>query len=293
MKIQQAKLSLGPLQYFWPRQKVLDFYQQVAGTLLDIIYLGETVCSKRRELKRSDWLALARDLRSAGHQVILSTLTLIEGAGELSSCRRIVENGDFMVEANDMSAVQLASERGLRFVAGPGVNIYNHRTLAILQRLGLVRMVLPVELGRDSLLAMLAALADDDLPRPEVEVLVWGRIPLSYSARCFTARAVGRQKDDCGFECLKHQAGQLVRTREDQSFLNINGIQVQSAAVQDLAPDVGDLIRHGVNILRIDPGHEPVNDTIRRFCDAFEGRPTDRLEGKVSGYWHSQPGMHR
>lgn len=288
----RARLSIGPLQYFWPRRVTLDFYQTLADQPVDIIYLGETVCSKRRELKLADWLALGRDLSSAGQQVVLSTLTLIEAASELSACKRIIENGEFLIEANDLSAVELARERGLGFVAGPAVNIYNHRSLSILQGLGMKRMVLPVELGREALLAMRAALADEELPCPEIEVLAWGRLPLSYSARCFTARAVGRNKDDCSFECLKHPTGQLVRTREDQVFLNLNGVQVESAAVQDLAPDVDDLVHNGVDILRLTPGHEPITDTIRRFRGALDGQATDRLEGKVSGYWHGLPGMH-
>ena len=42
------RLSLGPLQYFWPRERVLAFYREAATWPLDVIYLGETVCSTRR-----------------------------------------------------------------------------------------------------------------------------------------------------------------------------------------------------------------------------------------------------
>lgn len=52
------KLSLGPLQYFWPRERTLAFYRDAARWPVDIIYLGETVCSKRRELGTRDWIAL-------------------------------------------------------------------------------------------------------------------------------------------------------------------------------------------------------------------------------------------
>ena len=48
------RLSLGPLQYFWPRERVLAFYREAATWPLDVIYLGETVCSKRRELSTRD-----------------------------------------------------------------------------------------------------------------------------------------------------------------------------------------------------------------------------------------------
>ena len=48
------KLSLGPLQYYWPRQRVLDFYAAVAAMPVDTVYVGETVCSRRHELRHED-----------------------------------------------------------------------------------------------------------------------------------------------------------------------------------------------------------------------------------------------
>jgi len=281
------KLSLGPLQYFWPRDKTLAFYESMAGQPVDIIYLGETVCSKRRELRLDDWLALGLELKAAGHEVVLSTLTLIEAASELSMCKRIVENGEFAVEAGDLSAVELCRERGVPFVTGQGVNIYNHRALALLRDAGLFRMVAPVELGREHLIA----LRDGVDNAPEIELLAWGRIPLSHSARCFTARAVGRGKDQCGFECIKHPEGQLVQTREDQPFLNMNGIQVQSGAIQDLSPYLDDLAAAGVDVLRLSPQHEEMAPVIERFRDALAGKTTEASPDSVSGYWRGQPGM--
>ena len=69
METHAMKLGLGPLQYFWPRDTTLAFYRDAAAWPLDIVYLGETVCSKRRELRTKDWLALADDLRAAGKEV--------------------------------------------------------------------------------------------------------------------------------------------------------------------------------------------------------------------------------
>lgn len=288
-KPNSSRLSLGPLQYFWPRARTLAFYEGVAGQDVDIIYLGETVCSKRRELKLTDWIALGRELKAAGHEVVLSTLTLIEAASELSMCKRIVENGEFAIEAGDISAVALCRERGLAFVTGPGVNVYNHRTLEILREAGLFRMVAPVELGRGQLCELAAG---EETDRPEIELLAYGRIPLSHSARCFTARAVGRGKDQCGFECIHHPDGQMIRTREDQPFLNLNGIQVQSAAVQDLAPHLEELADTPVDILRLSPQNEAMDEVIARFRAALAGEPVEAVSAAVSGYWHGQAGMH-
>jgi len=56
------KISLGPIYYYWPRQNVIDFYQEMIQTPVDVIYLGETICAKRRELRSGDWLELAEQL---------------------------------------------------------------------------------------------------------------------------------------------------------------------------------------------------------------------------------------
>ena len=48
------KLSLGPILWFWSKQSVFDFYAKAAEWPVDTIYLGEVVCSRRRELKPDD-----------------------------------------------------------------------------------------------------------------------------------------------------------------------------------------------------------------------------------------------
>ncbi len=101
------KLSIGPIQYFWEREQVLDFYQQAADSAAEIIYLGEVICSKRRLVKSEDWLAIGNELQTGGKEVILSSLTLLEAASEMSSLKKLCSNDAFMVEANDISAVQL------------------------------------------------------------------------------------------------------------------------------------------------------------------------------------------
>ena len=72
------RLSLGPILFFWPRQTIEDFYQQHIDSPVDVIYLGETVCAKRRSLKPAEWVELAKELAKSGKQIVLSTLALIE-----------------------------------------------------------------------------------------------------------------------------------------------------------------------------------------------------------------------
>ncbi len=147
------KLSLGAVSYYWSKEKLQEFYQQVAKMPVDIVYLGETVCSKRRSLNLDEWLQIAQQLKDAGKQVVLSTLALLEAESELKNLRRICDNAEFMVEANDMAAVQLLADKA-PFATAPTVNVYNSHTLQVLAAKGLKRWCAPVEISKDSLSAM-------------------------------------------------------------------------------------------------------------------------------------------
>ena len=100
------KISLGPILYYWPRTRVLGFYAEIAESPADVVYLGEVVCSRRHELSFEDWLEVAELLAAHGKEVVLSAQALTESAGDLKLVRRVVENGRFRVEANDMGAVR-------------------------------------------------------------------------------------------------------------------------------------------------------------------------------------------
>ena len=290
------KLSIGPILYFWPRDTVLDFYQAAADSAAEIICLGEAICSKRREIKPEDWFAIGRELRESGKEVILSTLTLVEAASESAAVRRLCENQEFMVEANDATAIQFLSSAGRPFATGPSVNIYNHRTLSLLTRLGLKRWVLPVELGLDTLGQLQSR-------RPEgVETEVWGlgRLPLAYSARCYTARSENLPKDDCRFKCIDYPDGRLLKTREDEDFLVLNGIQTQSALTHHAIDQLHDLEELGVDVLRINPQSSHTLEIVSLFDEARNGASLqnvrDRLitrlpNGACNGYLLDRPGM--
>ncbi|MEX2498064.1 MAG: U32 family peptidase [Wenzhouxiangellaceae bacterium] len=286
------RLSIGPIQYFWPREQVEKFYAGLARHSPLVIYLGETVCSKRRELDRDAWLEIGRGLARHGHEVVVSTLSLIEAGSELGACRRLVDNGEFTVEANDMSAVQYLIERKLPFVTGPGINLYNHLAVDYLRRNGMFRMVLPVELGRTQLESLREHAHSARMTLPEIEVHAWGRLPLAWSARCFTARAVGRGKDQCRFECIHHPEGQHVATREGEDFLNLNGVQVQSAATQDLSARADELAASGVGLLRLYPQVDGFDQVVQRFESALSGSTVQAAEGSVEGYWLGEPGIN-
>lgn len=285
------RLSLGPLQYFWPRERTLAFYREAASWPVDVVYLGETVCSKRRELRTRDWLALADELAAAGKQVVLSSLALIEAESELSVLHRQVGHGDFWIEANDLSAVQLCRERGVPFVAGPSLNVYNHRALALLMEDGLRRWVPGVEQGHALIAELLVATGAEGLATPELEVMAWGRPALAWSARCFTARALDLPKDQCAFRCIDYPDGLPLATREGAALLRINGVQVQGEHVLDLAPEMPMLRELGVGLLRIQPQAEGMEQVLAHFRQALENEAPVPGLARRSGYWHGEPGM--
>jgi len=285
------KLSLGPVLYYWTREAVQAFYADIADSAADIVYLGEVVCSRRHNLRLDDWLGLARELSASGKQVVLSSQALIESESDLKTLRRIAANGEFTVEANEMGAVRLLAGR-VPFIAGPHLNIYNNETLAWFAELGATRFVLPLELSRDTLSELQAA-------RPagiETEVFAYGRMPLAFSARCFTARHHDLPKDDCQFRCLDDADGLALKTRDKEGFLTLNGIQTQSALVYDLSDVTDELRRIEVDVVRLSPQSRNMKAILESFRERCAGRPGAPLEGlrvapPCNGYWHGVPGM--
>lgn len=290
------KLSVGPLPYLWPRVEALAFYDMLASAPVDIVYLGETVCARRHELRLPDWLAIAETLSAAGKEVVLSTQTLLESKSDITLLQRITGNGRFLVEANDMGAVHLLADR-LPFVAGPSLNLYNEQSVQLLGGLGACRWVMPFEMSRANLAQILASGAT----LPETEVFVHGRMPLAHSARCFTARHHDLPKDDCRFSCLADADGLLLKTREGEDFLVLNGIQTQSARYNNLLDALDDMRDLGVSVVRI----APQSQHMVRLIDGVSGVLAGRLAavdvqqeinsllptGLCNGFWHGAPGL--
>jgi collagenase-like PrtC family protease len=287
------KLSLGPILFYWSKEEIYQFYEQAAELPIDIIYLGETVCSKRRSLNTQEWFDLAVKLsEQSGKQIILSTLALLEAESELKTLRRICENDRFTVEANDMGAVQVLSQRQLPFVAGPSINIYNAATLQHLASIGLTRWVMPLELGKQTLQQM-------QQQRPEAvetEVFCHGRMPLTLSARCFTARSHNLPKDNCQLKCIEYPEGRLLSTQDGEALLAINGIQTVSAKSCNLLPEMAELKRLQVDILRISPQYRDTDKIINAYAQAVAGNQPESLTkyipvGSCDGYWQGNSGI--
>ncbi|MDH3286916.1 MAG: U32 family peptidase [Betaproteobacteria bacterium] len=289
------KIALGPLLHYWPRDAVYAFYDEIANSAADVVYLGDVVCSRRRELRLEQWLEIAQRLERAGKEIVLSTLALIESEADLRGLRKVVGNLRFRVEANEWGAVRLLQGQ-TPFVAGPHLNIYNPATLSLLAKLGACRWVAPVEITREAL----SGLQEAQLQAVETEIFAYGSVPLAFSARCFTARHYNVPKDTCGFPCLDHPGGLALATREDQPLLILNGTQTLSAATYNLLGEAATLREMGVNVLRVSPQPQGTAEVLRAFRRWADGElsSAQAADGAAAqagvccnGFWHGRAGM--
>ncbi|WP_342748423.1 U32 family peptidase [Solemya velesiana gill symbiont] len=164
---------------------------------------------------------------------------------------------------------------------------------------GLKRWVLPVELSHETLAEMQKGRPDG----VETEVFAYGRLPLAYSARCFTARAHNLPKDDCQYRCLDNPDGLTLSAQDDTRFLAINGIQTQSAHTYYLLPELDRMRELEVDIVRISPQYNQTDKVTEIFDRCLRGEMalsegTRKLEqlmpvGSCDGYWHGEAGMEQ
>ena len=303
-------LTVGPLQYWWPRPRTMAFYADVADSVAESVVLGELVCSRRHEFKTEDWLALARDLAAAGKRVVLATQALVMSEAELRTLRRVCEQGEFAVEAGDASALAVlarlhaADATRPAFTIGPHVNVYSRAALAELAPLGAAVWVPPLELSIDA--AARINPADDPVRGPAgpvaTELFAFGRMPLAFSARCFTARHHRLKKAECDFRCADDADGLLLSTGDGRPFLVLNGIQTQSAALHCALGDRDEIAAAGIRRLRLSPCSGDFLRVIALYDAVFNGGMAARdalaemaalqLPGElVDGYAHRRPGM--
>ncbi len=290
-------LTLGPLLFNWPAETVRAFYARIAETpAIETVHVGEVVCAKRAPLLAAALAEAAETLAAAGKEVVLSTLAMPGDAREVAAMEALVRDADGLVEANDTAA--LAVLGGRPHMVGPFINVYNEGTLEALAENGAVRVCLPPELDRGTI----AALAATGLA--EIEVQVFGRMPLALSARCYHARAHGLAKDNCRFVCGEDADGMAVETLSGEPFLAVNGIQTLSYSYCRLLPELAELVALGVRRFRLSPHSVDMVEVATLFRAVLDRAlaaedAADRLArllpgiGFSNGYYHRARGMAR
>lgn len=293
------RLSIGPCLFDWSKEVLRDYYKQLAfETEADVLYIGEVVCSKRYRMEPAELLELAQELSASGKEVVLSTLGLVMSEMEQVELRQIAalaRNAALRLEVNDMAGMGVGE--GQPMVAGPHIMVYNPETLSFLKKVGVERVVLPVELSAKIMAGIMGVEAD-----VEVEVFAYGKLPLTFSARCYTARAFHLSKANCQYKCSEFADGMMVRTQDGEALLVVNGTETMSARVYNLVQDVEHLRQMGVSLLRLSPQSQNMKAVVQLWKERVTGRISGaealaRLgelnggEPFCNGYFHGRPGL--
>jgi O2-independent ubiquinone biosynthesis protein UbiV len=286
----KTKLTLGPILFNWSPEQKRDFYFRIADEApVDVVYVGEVVCSKREIFWAPVLPEIIERLQAAGKEVVYSTLALIMSQREGATIHEIVDMPDLMVEANDFATADML--KGRPHIIGPNVNVYNEGTLSYLADNGASRVCLPVELPGTAVQHLAG------MQICETEIQAWGRMPLAISARCYHARAHGLHKDGCQYVCDLDPDGLDVMTVDKQPFLTVNGTQTLSSTCLNLLPDLDRLANSGVSHFRLSPQTTEMvkvatvfRDVLDGICDPAQG--IARLDEMDTGFVTSNGFIH-
>lgn len=259
----EPTLSLGPLHYLWDEDKWRDFYYRIADEApFSHVTLGEIVCSKRLHFSEAHLADVIERLERANKKVRIGSLAVVTLDREVKHTRTLAEATDWVIEANDISALYLLN--GRPHTIGPLINVYNRPTANLLAKQGALSICLPPELPFGSI----AQISPKELPA-EVEIFAFGRMPLAISARCAHARSKGLVKDNCQFVCGDDPDGLTVSTLTHQPFLSINGVQTLSYTCQALLSELPQLVKLGISRFRLSPQNCDMVEVARIYAEAL------------------------
>ncbi len=281
------EITLGPVLYDWPKDRLKGFYKEAAGWDVDTVYIGEVVCTKRKGLSAKELGEIAEDLTKAGKKVYLSTPAVVATEDELELVKGLAALG-LPVEANDASALAVAEAGGLKIAAGPHITTYNASGMEFLKSVGVDRVTFPVELPKES---VAFNTENTDLT---TEVFAHGKVPLAFSWRCYTARSFGHTKENCHYECRQFPEGMEIKDLDKNPLFTINGTSILSADTYSLVDRVEELREMGLDALRISPHPEHTGEVIELFRKRIDGlvTPGDGVKavkeltaGKICNGW--------
>jgi len=267
----QTRLTLGPVLFHWPGEALRDFHFRIADEApIDAVCLGEVVCPKRAPELAPHLGAVAERYAAAGKEVVFATPSLtMSGAERRMTEAALAAAGELLVEANDIAA--LGALAGRDHAIGPFVNVYNEDSLAWLAGRGARRVCLTPELPASAIAAIAEAARARGLD-VALEVMAFGRMPLSLSARCYHARAHGLARDDCRYVCAQDPDGLALDTLDGEPFLAVNGPQAMSHTWLNLLAELPVLAAMGIARLRLSPQSCDMVAVARAFRDVLDGR---------------------
>lgn len=293
----KTQLTIAPILFHWSAEQKLDFYARIADEApVDVVYLGEVICSKRTPFFEKHYDEVAERLTRGGKKVVFSTLAEVMLKRERNMIAGFCDLEDYELEINDSSALWHLDNKSYR--VGSLMNVYNEDTMAYLAAKGATHFSLPPELPSDSV-AILAARAKELGLTSEVQV--FGRVSLALSARCYHARAHGRIKDNCQFICEEDPDGMPLNTLDKEEFLTVNGIQTLSHSYLNLLGELEEMKEMGVTHFRLVPHTQDMVAVANIFRDALDNMISVDESGEKlaavdvsapfsNGFWHGRPG---
>jgi len=258
------KITLGPIPFLWEKERILSFYKEVSATPVSTVYLGEVVCSKRTVLGRDTIEAIARMLSDAGKEVVVSTLGLITHRDELNFIESLCSL-PLNIEVNNIGVLNLCPDKS-RVICGPHLAIYNAPAAKFLAGLGIRRIVFMPELSQQAIESLSLS-----VPSVEKEIIAFGNLPLAFSWRCYTARALNLSKTNCAIVCNKYPSGMPLDTMEGMPLFNINGTQLMSEKKVCMIEQINILRSFGIGHLRIIPQEHHTSEIVAIFNKTLTG----------------------
>ena len=235
-------VSLAPVRFSWSAKRLQHFYAQAADWPVDIVYLGETFCGKRRVLSWQQWQEIGESLVAAGKQVVYSSNSTHDSSMSIMQLQRMCKESDFHLEVADMGYCQLLQTRRRPHVVGHSINVGTKEKLARFAELGMTRWVMPRQANIDYLVAdMRLAQVYDQERNFEVETSVYGMFQSSASVYCTRDLDFNPLKD-CKVDC---DIGKLSMVWRDP--------QAVSEATFELHNQITRLAAWGTNIFRVVP----------------------------------------
>jgi len=255
------EIAIGPLPTNWGKEKILDYYRKVAAHPgINRAYVGEIACTKRDILDPRLFTEIQDLLKGAGKEVILSTHVLPTNEGDVNKSRALMEEAH-QIEVNNVGIfnVWLKEFREKPLTLGPYFNVYNPQSAKFLLKYKIRRIVFPVDISVNTMEKMCEEV---DVP---FEVVTYGNFPIAFSWRCYTARAFGKLRRDCGFKC--YEVKNLPHaTLEGEPLFMINGPAVYNAKTYCLVSYLKGFQEMGVASIRI----ETIPENVVEVADIFK-----------------------
>jgi hypothetical protein len=253
------RISVGPVPVSWSRKAVLAFYDALALSSVDLVYVGNILHAARSCVQRRERLAIARELVAGGKGVVLS-VSLADAEGDADSVRRLIDESGFPVEAGDWNMVALLGGK-VPFVAGSSLACDNGQSLDRLVECGALRWVLP-ELCRGEVMRVLSYAGRSNC---EIELPVLGHRS-NFRWQCGIDRCVYISTSAHGMPpCNLALAAEadMPDWSSDIDTLRAGGVGVlRIAARTPRAIDVAQILSELVN------GETGPDDAYRRYVDS-------------------------